>query len=158
MPKSLRNLGIIAYLVIFAGLGFFNKIVGLATDYLWFKELALTSVFTVTIFSKWGLGILSAVAAWLAIFINLRLARRWAKRGVIVVGEENIVEIPQLHEIRERARHILLVGSVVVVKINFMLPEPVILFWRVPFKVSVDSFSCHFELRNESINRRLSVH
>jgi uncharacterized membrane protein (UPF0182 family) len=113
MPKSFRNLGIIAYLVIFAGLGFFNKIVGLATDYLWFKELALTSVFTVTIFSKWGLGILSAVAAWLAIFINLRLARRWAKRGVIVVGEENIVEIPQLHEIRERARPILLVGSVV---------------------------------------------
>ena len=112
MPKHFQKLGLIAYLIIFGGLGFFNKIVELATDYLWFKEVALPSVFTVTLFSQWGLGILSAAAAWLALFINLRLAQRWAKRGVLVVGEEEIAEIPYLYEIREKARPILLIGSV----------------------------------------------
>ncbi|MBI4376720.1 MAG: UPF0182 family protein, partial [Elusimicrobia bacterium] len=112
MPKHFQKLGALAYLVIFAGLGFFNKLVGLATDYFWFQEVALGSVFSVTLFSKWGLGIASAAAAWLAIFINLRLAQGWAKRGAIVVGKEEIAEIPHLHEIRQKARPILLVGSV----------------------------------------------
>ncbi|MEK7232378.1 MAG: UPF0182 family protein [Elusimicrobiota bacterium] len=111
MPKHFQKLGTIAYLILFVGLGFFNKIVGLASDYLWFKEMDLLSVFTVTFLSKWGLGILSAVAAWLAIFINLRLAQRWAKRGVIVVSKDEIATIPQLHEIREKAGPLLLLGS-----------------------------------------------
>ncbi len=114
MPQYFQKLGLIAYLLIFVGLGFFNKIVGLATDYLWFKEVSLTSVFTVTFFSQWGLGILSAAAAWLAIFVNLRLAQSWAKRGVMVVGKDEAVEIANLHEIRERVRPFLLLGSFVV--------------------------------------------
>lgn len=112
MFKHLQNLGPIAYLVIFVGFGIFNKAVGLVTDHFWFEEVSLSSVFTVTLLSKWGLGILSAVVAGIVIFINLRLAQNWAKRGAVAAEGDNVLEIPNLEGFRNKARPLLLIGIV----------------------------------------------
>ena len=113
MPNSLHKLGFALYIALFVGLVFFGKIVGLAADYLWFKEIGLESVFSVTFISQWGLGIASGAAAWAAIIASLLLAQKWAKHGALIFNDEEEAEIPHLEALRQAAPAVLLIGSAV---------------------------------------------
>ena len=76
MIRPPKRLGIIAYVLIFGGLSFFNKIITLITDYAWFKEVHLLSVFKVTFFSMWGWGLACGILTGLLVYLNLQWARR----------------------------------------------------------------------------------
>jgi hypothetical protein len=109
----MQQLGIAIYLVLFLGLAFLSKIVGLASDYLWFQEVDLSSVFMTMLLSQWGLGVSAALIAWLTIYANILLARRCSRRDILVLDESESLEIPRLDEFRETAAAILLLGSLV---------------------------------------------
>jgi hypothetical protein len=53
-----------------------GKLVTLLTDFLWFKELRLTSVFLITLYSKIWCGVIVGIVAWVMIYANIFLARR----------------------------------------------------------------------------------
>ncbi|MBU2574359.1 MAG: UPF0182 family protein [Elusimicrobia bacterium] len=114
MPKSFSKLSVVVYFFLFLGLSLITRAVGLIVDYFWFNEVGLTTVFLVSFLSKWGLGISCAVLAWLALFLNLRLAQKLAGKGSMVLSEEETAELPNLGEFREAAQPILLLGSVLV--------------------------------------------
>jgi uncharacterized protein len=63
------------FLFIFAG-----NIVNLLTNYLWFKELALTPVFLTTLYTKIGLGAAVGFAAWAILSLNILIAFRLSAR------------------------------------------------------------------------------
>jgi uncharacterized protein len=92
------GLGVL-FLFIFAG-----NIVNLLTDYLWFKELALTPVFLTTFYTKIGLGTAVGLAAWAIISLNLLMAFRLSARtrfeGVADIADMQLVylisKIPML--------------------------------------------------------------
>jgi uncharacterized protein len=112
-PRSFQKMTGVIYLILFAGITFVAKILGLLTDYFWFGEVNLSSIFTTTYLSKWGLGISGAVLAWVAIFANLKLAQRWAKQGVMVFSEEEISAIPNFREIQAKTRPLLFGATLV---------------------------------------------
>src|SRR5688572_7564515 len=88
MLKPTPRFGILAYVLVIAGISFFNKFLVLIADYAWFKEVQLTSVFKVTLFSTWGWGLACGVLAWLAMFINLRWAERNARHVFALSDDE----------------------------------------------------------------------
>ena len=87
VPTKSKRIGwwliaIVAF-VIFA---FAQNILNLVTDYFWFKEIHLTSVFSTMLFAKIGITVISGVIALVAIFVNLLLAQKLAK-PVAVYGD-----------------------------------------------------------------------
>ena len=112
MPKSFQKLSVVVYLLLFVGVSAITKVVGILVDYLWFNEVGLPAVFLVSFLSTWGLGLSCAVVAWLALFLNLRLAQKRAKLGVLVLSGEEVAKTPNLAGLREVAQPILLLGSV----------------------------------------------
>ncbi|MGB7566234.1 MAG: UPF0182 family protein, partial [Chitinivibrionales bacterium] len=63
-----------------------NTIVTLLTDFFWFKELSLSSVFVKTIIAKITCGLAAGAIAGLVMYINLLLAQRLTKTPFITSG------------------------------------------------------------------------
>jgi uncharacterized protein len=73
-----------------------GKVVDLLTDFLWFKELHLTTVFLTSLYSKIGCGVIAGVVAWLVIYGNMLIAMRISARSQQFTGvtvETQLVQI-----------------------------------------------------------------
>jgi hypothetical protein len=79
MPKKIR--WIILFFIIAFILPFVGKAVHLIVDYLWFKELNLTTLFTTTLVAQIGCGTAVGILAFALIFGNIILADRISRRS-----------------------------------------------------------------------------
>jgi len=80
VPTKSKRIGwwLIA-IVAFVVFAFAQNIVNLVTDYFWFKEIHLTSVFSTMLSAKIGITVISGLIALIVIFVNLLLAQKLAK-------------------------------------------------------------------------------
>jgi uncharacterized protein len=86
----------------FIGLPLLEWLAGVWIDYLWFADLGQQSVFVTRILSQLAIGAIFGVAAFLVLFINLRVARSMAPKAMPVGLPEGTPE--QLEIIVERLR------------------------------------------------------
>jgi len=114
MPQFSPRFGLLAYVVIFAGFSLFSKLIGLLTDYAWFQEVGLTSVFKVSLITKWGWGLACGALAWLAISASLRWAQRSARQVIVLAeNEQDLIGLP-VRDWRQVSRPILRAGGLIV--------------------------------------------
>ena len=78
LPRSLIVPIVLGFLV----LNLAGQILPLFTDYLWFQEVKLTSVFTTILWYKVVLGVAGGLIFALVIFLSVRLAAR--SRGSVL--------------------------------------------------------------------------
>ncbi len=83
-PLPVKNIGwwIIAGIVLIAVLST-NTIVSLLTDWLWFKEIALSSVFVKTIWTKVFCFLITGLGGGLIVYVNFALAQRLSKKPYV---------------------------------------------------------------------------
>lgn len=113
MTKLTPRFGVLTYVLVIAGFSFFNKTIGLITDYAWFKELDLTSVFKVSFVSMWGWGLLAGLLAAAAMLLNLKWARRNARHVIILSeNEQDLIGFPA-SQWRHLSRPLLMSGSLI---------------------------------------------
>lgn len=89
MKPSSKNKNVLLWavsIIAFLGFIFANKIVALLTDFLWFKELNLSSIFMTTIGSKIGCGLIAGLAALAVIYANIFIATRLARNSERFTG------------------------------------------------------------------------
>ncbi|MBI2000256.1 MAG: UPF0182 family protein, partial [candidate division NC10 bacterium] len=79
-PKSLIG----PFLIVLVALSLLGQAVPLYTDYLWFQEVKLTSVFTTILWTKAALALAAALAFALLVYVNVRLAARSTSGDVLV--------------------------------------------------------------------------
>src|SRR5712692_6073788 len=65
-----------------------GRIVGVYTDWLWFREVQFTSVFVTVLRMQILLGMLTGVAFFVILYGNVTLARRFAPREVLVAADD----------------------------------------------------------------------
>jgi len=80
LPQSLIG----PILILFVVLGLLGQVMPLYTDYLWFQEVKLTSVFTTILWAKLALGFVAGLAFALLVYVNVRLAARSTSGDVLV--------------------------------------------------------------------------
>ncbi len=88
--------------VIFVALPFINWLARVWTDYLWYQDLGQSAVFITRITSQLAIGIAFALAAFILLFGNMRVARGMAPKVMPVGLPEGVP--PQLAEVIEVAR------------------------------------------------------
>ena len=79
------------WLILIAAFGLLSmagQILGLYTDWLWFREVQFTSVFVTVLRTQVLLGVVTAVAFFLILYGNVLLAWRLAPRDVLVVADD----------------------------------------------------------------------
>lgn len=104
-PRTGNRIGIILLVAVFLGL---PTLAGLLVDYWWFVDLGQREVFVTSVTSFAAMGLLFGSVAFVLLFINARLARKFAPR-VVIASAENAT--PQLEElissVRQRAMPII---------------------------------------------------
>jgi uncharacterized protein len=65
-----------------------GQIVGVYTDWLWFREVQFTSVFVTVLQTQVLLGVITGAAFFLILYGNVTLARRLAPREALVVADD----------------------------------------------------------------------
>ncbi len=79
-PPKMKNLGIWVVIGVIAVIGVFaQNIALLLTDFAWFKEVSMASVFITILSSKIAITLIAGVAAWLIIYVNLLVAQKLVK-------------------------------------------------------------------------------
>ncbi|MBI2164691.1 MAG: UPF0182 family protein, partial [candidate division NC10 bacterium] len=63
-------------LIVLVALSLLGQAIPLYTDYLWFQEVKLTSVFTTILWTKAVLALAAGLAFALLVYVNVRLAAR----------------------------------------------------------------------------------
>jgi uncharacterized protein len=87
IPK-IKYLGLwILAIVVLLLLPFIGKIVAFATDYLWFKELDLSSVFIKTLFVRIACAAVVGVLSGIIIYANMLIAQAFSRRPYITMSE-----------------------------------------------------------------------
>jgi uncharacterized membrane protein (UPF0182 family) len=84
--RGLLSLGLV--LAAFALLSTAGQLLGLYTDWLWFREVQFTSVFVTVLRTEVFLGAVTAAAFFLILYGNVLLARRLAPRDVLVAVDD----------------------------------------------------------------------
>jgi uncharacterized protein len=65
-----------------------GQLLGLYTDWLWFREVQFTSVFVTVLRTEVLLGVVTSAAFFVILYGNVALARRLAPRDVLVVADD----------------------------------------------------------------------
>lgn len=91
----------------------FRQGIGLYVDWLWFQELGYTEVFTVSLFYKLILALLSGVLLAALLYLNLKIAAV-APAGLHVSRIDNVIELPPPDLIDPLLRRLLLPGALFV--------------------------------------------
>lgn len=102
--KGLRGLLFFGLLVFFLSLG---QTLSYYTDWLWFKEVGFTRVFTTTLTVKLLLALLSGGFFFLLLYLNVKAAAQTV-RGVRFLDFENVIELPSPELIDPLFRRMLL--------------------------------------------------
>jgi len=107
-PRTGNRIGIILLALAFLGLPALSAIVRLLTDYWWFVDLGQRTVVVTSVISFAATGLAFGSVAFVLLFVNARLARKFAPRAVVSSAGN---AIPQLEEliasVRLRAMPIL---------------------------------------------------
>ena len=108
LPRSLIG----PILVVFVLLNVAGQVLPLYTDYLWFQEVKLVSVFTTVLGLKLLLGIAGGLLVALLLYLNVWLAAR-PTSGDVLVELEDPLGLPSRLVIEPLVRKFLLPGSLV---------------------------------------------
>jgi uncharacterized protein len=108
IPRSLIG----PILVVFVLLNVAGQVLPLYTDYLWFQEVKLVSVFTTVLSLKLILGFAGGLLVALFIYLNVRLAAR-PTTGDVLAELEDPLGLPSRLVIEPLMRKFLLPGSLV---------------------------------------------
>ncbi|HEX7513878.1 MAG TPA: UPF0182 family protein, partial [Candidatus Methylomirabilis sp.] len=108
LPRSLIG----PILVVFVLLNVAGQVLPLYTDYLWFQEVKLASVFTTVLGLKLLLGIAGGLLVALLLYLNVWLAAR-PTSGDVLVELEDPLGLPSRLVIEPLVRKFLLPGSLV---------------------------------------------
>jgi uncharacterized protein len=84
----LRGSLLLIIIVAFALLSMVGQILGLYTDWLWFREVQFTSVFVTILRTQVILGVVTGAAFFLILYLNVLLAWRLSPRDAIVVADD----------------------------------------------------------------------
>jgi len=98
---------VIILLVLFSLLG---QVVPLYTDYLWFQEVKLTSVFTTILWAKAALALVAGLAFAIFVYVNVLLAAR-STSGDVLVELDDPFGLPSRLIIEPLFRRFLLPGA-----------------------------------------------
>ena len=71
--------GLILFALIVSG----SSIIALLTDFFWFKEIGLTSVFLKSLYVKIGCGLIGGIGAGLFLYVNYMLAKKMSHRPFV---------------------------------------------------------------------------
>jgi uncharacterized protein len=82
------RLSLILIIAAIALLSTAGRILGLYTDWLWFREVQFTSVFVTVLRTEVLLGVVTGAAFFVILYGNVALARRLARRDVLVVADD----------------------------------------------------------------------
>ncbi len=82
-PRRSRALTIILLALVFFGLPLITALSTLFTDYLWFVDVGQRDVFVTILASRVATGAAFGLAAFVLLFVNLRIARAMAPRAVL---------------------------------------------------------------------------
>ncbi len=107
-PRSLAG----PILIVVVVLGLLGQVVPLYTDYLWFQEVKLTSVFTTVLWTKAILALAAGLAFALLVYVNVRLAAR-STLGDVLVELDDPFGLPSRLVIEPLFRKFLLPGALV---------------------------------------------
>ncbi len=99
-------------LVVFVILGVLGQLLPLYTDYLWFQEVKLTSVFTTILWAKLALGLAAGLAFAILVYVNVYLAARSTASDVLVELDDPF-GLPSRLVIEPLFRKFLLPGTLV---------------------------------------------
>ena len=108
----LRGFLLLILVVAIALLSMVGQILGLYTDWLWFREVQFTSVFLTVLRTQVILGVVTAAAFFLILYLNVLLARRLAPRDAIVVADDAL-GLPSPEILEPYVRRLALPVSVV---------------------------------------------
>jgi uncharacterized protein len=92
----------ILFLVVFVG-----QAVTLYTDWLWFQQVGFAQIFTAILGYKLILGLLSGVAFFLLVYVNIRIAAK-VRHDIRVLQQEEAIELPQPELIDPLLKRLLL--------------------------------------------------
>jgi uncharacterized membrane protein (UPF0182 family) len=131
---------IIAAVVIFLGFTFSNGLIKLATDFLWFRELGLSTIFSTTLWTKIGCGAICGVFAWLFMLANITIAESISKNSQRFASPQS-AQLMQLLQLVPVLKTVLILGTLL---LAFMLGSWATSFWQtfltyrhaVPFGVN----------------------
>jgi len=108
----LRGFLLLIIIVAFALLSMVGQILGLYTDWLWFREVQFTSVFLTVLRTQVILGVVTAAAFFLILYVNVLLAWRLTPRDAIVVADDAL-GLPSPEVLEPHVRRLALPVSVV---------------------------------------------
>ncbi len=99
-------------LIVFVILGVLGQLLPLYTDYLWFQEVKLASVFTTILWTKLALGLAAGLAFAIVVYVNVYLAARSTTSDVLVELDDPF-GLPSRLVIEPLFRKFLLPGALV---------------------------------------------
>src|SRR6266851_4637564 len=89
--RPMRIRGPLVLLLVLAAIALLStagQILGLYTDWLWFREVQFTSVFVTVLRTEVLLGVVTGAAFFLILYGNVTLARRLTPRDVLVMADD----------------------------------------------------------------------
>ena len=87
-----RLRGLLIFLILFVALSL-SQAVSFYTDWLWFKEVGFTQIFTTKLTVQLLLALLSGGFFFLLVYLNVKAAAQW-RSGARFLEQENIIELP----------------------------------------------------------------
>ena len=108
LPQSLMG----PILIVVVVLSLLGQAFPLYTDYLWFQEVKLTSVFTTILWTKAVLALAAGLAFALLVYVNVRLAAR-STSGDVLVELDDPFGLPSRLVIEPLFRKFLLPGALI---------------------------------------------
>ena len=96
----LRGSLMLIIIVAFALLSMVGQILGLYTDWLWFREVQFTSVFLTVLRTQVILGVVTGAAFFLILYLNVLLAWRLSPRDAIVLADDALAKSTDPEELR----------------------------------------------------------
>lgn len=119
-----RSIGLIA-LGAFILFSLFGEAIYLYTDFLWFREIGYSGVFTKTLWIKVLLGVISGVLFFALFYVNIKLAAR-LREGVVPLQSRN-PEVPGPEELDPLIRRLLLPVALV---LGFLAAPQAAMHWE----------------------------
>jgi uncharacterized protein len=122
-----RVLWIVIAAILFFGFTFSNGLIRLATDFLWFRELGLVGVFSTTLWTKIGCGVICGVLAWAFMLTNILIAESVSKKSQSFISPQGAA-LMQFFHLLPLLRTILVLATLL---LAFMLGSWATSFWQL---------------------------